>query len=430
MPDDLVRQIGIARGAIRAMGMPCLVIGDVEADDVIATLCRRQCPTRIISSDKDLMQLVSECVFVFDTMKNLEFRGPDVVQKYGVRPDQMIDYQALVGDTSDNVPGVHGIGPKKAAELLGEFGTLDGVYENLASVKNARVRELLAAGRDSALMSRKLVALKTDVEIPPFPPYRFDAGAAAAFFLNEVGSPTLAEKARRIGGSKPDAQSPAPAPGGIYIFNPDIDIFSSAAIDWDKMRDPSVRKIAYDWKTIFHRLDDAGFDVSEIAPIDDVMLMNYAVNRKDSGDAMADYDLFMKNPAKIYDMDLAILRPLFHMEKNGVLVDAVKLKEISGMLHRRANDLQMEIWALAGVEFNVASPKQLAEILFDKLKLPANKKRSTDADVLSDLAAEHEIARLVLDWRSLTKLSGTYADALPRAIGADGRIHTDRKSVV
>jgi DNA polymerase-1 len=139
---------------------------------------------------------------------------------------------------------------------------------------------------------------------------------------------------------------------------------------------------------------------------------------------LADYNYFLAHPNKIYEMDLAILRPLFQMEKNGVLVDVQKLGEISDLLHAQADELQTKIWELAGEEFNIASPKQLAGILFDKLGLPADKKRSTEADKLSDLAAESEIARLVLDWRSRAKLSGTYADALPKAIAEDGRIHT------
>ncbi|MDR3208941.1 MAG: hypothetical protein LBT45_03785 [Rickettsiales bacterium] len=413
-PADLLAQIEITRNAVRAMGMPCLVVDNVEADDVIATLAQEQCPTRIISSDKDLMQLVSPCCFVYDTMKGEEIDERGVLDKYGVRPSQMIDYQALVGDASDNVPGVYGIGPKKAAELLGEYGTLEKIYENLDKIKNDRVRQLLAGGKDSAFMSKKLVSLKTDVEIPPFAPYLFDAEAARRFFITEVGSPSLAEKARKIGGLAPAAES---VPGDIYVFNPD-------AIDWGKLTDENVKKITYDWKTIFHGLDARGFDVSRIRPIDDVMLMNYALNRKDSGDVLADYNYFVAHPNKIYEMDLAILRPLFRMEKNGVLVDVRKLKEISDLLHRRADELQARIWELAGAEFNIASPKQLAEVLFDKLGLPTDKKRSTEADKLSELSDENEIVRLVLDWRSQTKLSGTYADALPKSIAADGRIHT------
>ena len=197
-PMDLVQQFQISRDAVKAMGIPCLVIGDVEADDVIATLVQDDCPTRIISSDKDLMQLISPCVFMYDTMKEKEIYEEDVVEKYGVRPNQMIDYQALVGDSSDNVPGVHGIGPKKASELLSEFDTLEKIYENISRVKNDRIRQMLIDGKDSAFMSKKLVTLKTDVEIPNFPKYKFDPSAAQLFFMNELGSMSLAEKVKKI----------------------------------------------------------------------------------------------------------------------------------------------------------------------------------------------------------------------------------------
>lgn len=431
-PHDLAAQIEITRDAVRAMGMPCLVVPDVEADDVIATLAQKQCPTRIISSDKDLMQLLSPCVFMFDTMKDQEFRAPEVFEKFGVRPDQMIDCQSLIGDSSDNVPGVHGIGPKKAAELLAEFGTLENIYANLDKVENERVRKMLIDGKDSAFMSKKLVTLKTDVAIPDYAPYKFDAMAAEKFFLNEIRSPVLAEKARKMFGQTPSENPPAEnrardLPSDIFFFNPDDynDLFSDGIKSvWSKLTDPKIKKVAWDWKTIFHKLDGDGFDVSQIQPVDDVMLMNYAANKIERGDLVDDYNSFIASPEKIYEIDLEILQPLFQMEKNGVLVDVNGLKEISEKLHGRADQLQQKIWELAGAEFNIASPKQLAEILFDKMQLPADKNRSTDADKLSELAAEHEIARLVLDWRTLSKLTGTYTDALPRAIAPDGRIHT------
>jgi DNA polymerase-1 len=372
---------------------------------------------------------------MYDTMKDAEIREQGVFEKFGVRPEQVVDCQALTGDSSDNIPGVRGIGPKKAAELLNEFGTLEKIYENLDAVENDRARGLLAAGKESAFVSQKLARLKTDVEIPPYPPYRFDPESARRFFIDEVRSPSLAEKVRKLflsDESQPAAPKDAPD-GNIFFFDPDDyllrdDLFSdrkTVQSAWGRLADKSVKKVAWDWKTIFHKLDDAGFDVSEIAPIDDVMLMNYANNADlSTHDLAADYDSFIRNPNKIYEMDLAILRPLFQMEKNGVLVDREKLGEISELLHGQADVLQTKIWDLAGEEFNIASPKQLAVVLFDKLRLPSDKKRSTDADRLSELAAENELARLVLEWRSATKLAGTYADALPRSIAADGRIHT------
>lgn len=425
-PPDLIPQFEIARDAARAMGMPVLAVDNVEADDVIATLAMQECPTRIISSDKDLMQLINHCTFMFDGMKDLEIREPEVMEKFGVRPDQVIDAQALIGDSSDNVPGVHGIGPKKAAELLAEFGTLENIYENLDNVKNDRARRMLTDGRDMAFISKKLVALKTDVEIPEYPKFQFKPEVARDFFANVLGAPTLSEKVRKSFNGMQDISIPGTkSENNIFVFNPDeYDGLFGIGPVMEKLRNKNIRKVARDWKTIFHRLDDAGIDVAGIGPIDDVMLMNYAANRKDSGDVLADYNAFVANPVKIYDMDLAILRPLFQMEKNGVLVDVKKLKEISESLHAREDELQSRIWELAGQSFNIASPKILAEMLFDRLGLHTDKKRSTDADSLAELAADNEIVRLVLEWRKMSKLTGTYADALPKSIGKDGRIHT------
>jgi len=434
-PPDLLAQTEITRDAVQAMGVPCLVLPGMEADDVIATLCRRQCPTRIISSDKDLMQLIDECTFMFDTMKGEEIREAGVLEKFGVRPDQVVDCQALIGDSSDNIPGVRGIGPKKAAELINRFGTLDEIYRRIGEVENERVRGLLADGKESAFMSRELARLKTDVEIPPFAPYRFDPLRAEHFFAEVVRSPSLAEKARKMAAASTVAAGPEPkaaVAADIFFFDLDdyaveADLLSEKApIDsvWGKLADSRIKKVAWDWKTIFHKLDAAGFDVSKIASIDDVMLMNYAANKAERGALADDYNEFVSRPAPIYEIDLAILRILFQMEKNGVLIDLAKLKEISDDLHAKSDALQSEIWRLAGEEFNIASPKQLAEVLFDKLKLPTDKKRSTDAGKLADLAPDSELVRLVLDWRSMTKLTGTYADALPRSVGADRRIHT------
>ena len=139
-PADLITQSELIRIGVHEMGVPVLCIPGVEADDVIATLARQNChrtnATRIITSDKDLMQLVSDCVFLYDGMKSREIREPDVLEKFGVKPNQVIDVQSLMGDSSDNVPGVPGIGPKKAAELINQFGSLDTLYANLNEVKN------------------------------------------------------------------------------------------------------------------------------------------------------------------------------------------------------------------------------------------------------------------------------------------------------
>ena len=160
-PADLITQSQMVQQCLRAMGMPVLCVAGVEADDVIATLANQYCETatktRIITGDKDLMQLVSNCVFLYDGMKNREIHYQEVLEKFGVMPNQVVDVQSLMGDSSDNVPGVPGIGPKKAAELINEFETLDNLYNNLSQVKNERTRNLLRDNRDMAYISKQLV---------------------------------------------------------------------------------------------------------------------------------------------------------------------------------------------------------------------------------------------------------------------------------
>ena len=447
-PPDLVVQFEIARDAARAMGMPVLSIENFEADDVIATLCQNSCPTRIISSDKDLTQLlIDPCVHIFDSMKNAQINEAAVIEKFGVKPAQMIDYQALVGDASDNVPGVCGIGPKKAAQLLSLWGSLDAVYENLDKITPDRVREFLITGHNNAFLSRDLVRLRTDVELPPFQKYKFNLDIAQKFFADVLGSRSLAEKARKIGGNAvsitptlwvaSNSQSESEL-SDIFFFNIDeyLGPLGISSI-WDKLTDPGIKKIAYNWKKIFHQLNEMGFDIEKIYPIHDIMLMNYAANIADNDNEAWDccslrtafetvIERLCNNTilGKVYEMDMDILRPLYYMEKAGVAIDLPALNKISNQLHARLDDITAKIYSISGSEFNISSPKQLAGVLFDKLGLPSDKKRSTDADVLGELAIDHEIAGLALEYRGAAKLVGTYTDALPKLVAADGRIHT------
>ena len=203
-PADLISQSLLVRTGLTELGMPVLCIPGVEADDVIATMAHANCnntrATRIITSDKDLMQLVSECTFLYDGMKNLEIHEPQVLEKFGVRPDQVIDVQSLMGDSSDNVPGVPGIGPKKAAELINQFGNLDNLYANLSDIKNERIRNLLHDNREMAYISRQLVTLKTDVDLSglEIKPFVFNTGGALAFVKNQIESNSLAAKIEKM----------------------------------------------------------------------------------------------------------------------------------------------------------------------------------------------------------------------------------------
>lgn len=580
-PDDLITQSHMVRTGAAAMGMPVLCIPGVEADDVIATLARQNCSatdsTRIITGDKDLMQLVSNCVFLYDGMKQREIRAPGVLEKFGVTPDRVVDVQALMGDSSDNVPGVPGIGPKKAAELINQFGSLDALYDHLDEIKNERTRNLLRDNRESAYVSRKLVQLKSDVDLSglEITPFRFNTPAALDFVRTKLESNSLVAKIEKLfplekfdaSHAVPEFQfaasqcpveitttprTPAPRPTpvrpmtfeiiqdvtalkqflsrvknviaidtettglnpiadkmvgislaadathGVYIplrhAASTNDLFGtdtpaphqlSVAIVYDVLRpileNPNITKVGHNLKYDLHIMANDGWDIEKITPVDDTMLLSYALDGTLHGhglDELAMLHLGHENihfaslfPPKTRDADMhfarldisvvapyaaedatvcmalyEILRPrldanaqlrelyetcdlplmpiLVQMERAGVLVNRAGLQQLSGAFHDSLGKLESEIWEQAGHEFNIASPKQLGAVLFDELKLPANKKRSTDADALGDLSDAHPIIDKILSWRSIAKLAGTYADTLPRQIASDGRIHT------
>ena len=577
-PADLITQSFMVRECMSAIGMPVLCIPGVEADDVIATLSRQFCDmhdkTRIITSDKDLMQLVSHCVFLYDGMKQTEIHDQQVFEKFGVKPSQVIDAQSLIGDTADNVPGVHGIGPKKAAELLTQFGTLDGIYEHIDEIKNERIRNMLIDGRDNAYLSKKLVTLKDDVDLAglKITPFVFNTPGALEYVKTKLESSSLADKIQKLFPiEKYDASNAVPfeyagsicptpeAPDftttqksklpeqkyqsitniaqldeflshikthvaidtettgidtmtakivglsvaydschGAYIplhhIGASTDLFGGATNIPDQLdekivfkklmpilQNPNIVKIGHNMKYDLHILANSGLDISQIKNIDDTMLLSYILhgtlhghgldelaekylghenihfaslfspetpdaNRnfatleiahatpyaaEDATVCFALYDLMrpeLDKNKKLCDLyekcDRPLLPVLVMMERNGVLVNRDGLKNLSSVFHTQLENLQNEIWTLAGHEFNIASPKQLGVVLFDELKLTPNKKRSTDAETLNELIDEHPIIDNILSWRSIAKLAGTYADALPKQIGSDGRIHT------
>ncbi len=576
-PADLLVQSELIRIGAHAMGMPVLCIPNVEADDVIATIATNNCDIsggiRIITGDKDLMQLVSDCVFLYDGMKQIEIREPQVFDKFGVKPNQVIDVQSLMGDSSDNVPGVPGIGPKKAAEFISEFGTLDNLYANLESVKNERIRNLLRDNRDSAYISKQLVTLKRDVDLDglQIQPFCFDKSAALNFVKEKIESKSLVEKINKLFPNETNSCTPqiteyeksvcpvveipentkhtesklpemnlvtisteseldeflshitnilafdTETTGfnqitdkivglslayddahGAYIpirhktksmdlFGDDAPMQNQLSIDivhkklWPIFTNPKITKIAHNLKYDLHILNNEGWDISKIAPYDDTMLLSYALHGTLHGhglDELAEKYLNHTNikfsdlfDEKIKDCDrhfetlpidiatkysgedsvvcaalYKLMRPqldanselkelyetcdlplcpiLCEMERNGITVNREKLNRLSNIFHKQLSNLESEIYQIIGHEFNIASPKQLATILFDELKLPTKKNRSTDADTLNELADSHPVIEKILNWRSVSKLAGTYADALPHQIASDGRIHT------
>ena len=577
-PADLIQQSELIRIGTRAMGVPVLCIPGVEADDVIATIATQKCGspggTRIITGDKDLMQLVSDCVFLYDGMKQLEIHEPQVFEKFGVKPSQVIDVQSLMGDSTDNVPGVHGIGPKTATDLISTFGSLDNVYANLDSVKNDRIRKLLMENKDLAYISKQLVTLKRDVDLSDLriEPFMFNKQSALDFVQTKIESKALVTKIEKlfpgeqikptepvadyaksicpiveIPETKNNKKTSALQPmnivtisteseldeflshvrdviafdtettglnqtndkivglslaydnsHGAYIpirhitksmdlFGKDNLVSNQMSIEsvykklWPIFTNKNIIKIAHNIKYDLHILANEGWDITKIQPFDDTMLLSYILHgalhghgldelaekylghnnikfsdlfdvkikdsdrcfatlpvdvaAKYSGEdaviCMALYNLMRpeldtnEQLRKLYEnCDLPLCLVLCTMERNGISVNRDKLNDLSNVFHKQLSNLESEIYQLVGHEFNIGSPKQLATILFDELNLPTSKKRSTDADSLNDLIDQHPVIEKILNWRSVAKLAGTYADALPHQIAKDGRIHT------
>jgi DNA polymerase-1 len=551
-PPELVPQFALIREATRAFGLPSIELEDWEADDLIAAYAKavkeQGGEAIIVSSDKDLMQLLGPSVTMLDPMKNTPIGLAEVEAKFGVTPDKVIEVQALIGDSVDNVPGVPGIGPKGAAQLINEYGTVEAVLEAAPGMKPGKRRDMLIEHAEDARISKQLVILRDDAPLPePIEALvlkRWDEGVLSAFFdtnnfksikhrlaLTDVpdapaAAPAAAEvafsgyatitsleelagviaSARAAGRFAVDMQTDdrnslhgnlvgiamAVAPGAAcYVplaHNLALEDAAQLAVG-DVLEalaplfaDPGTLKIFHDAKYGEEVLTRAG--VAAVAPVDDTMLMSYT---QDAGAHAHDRDalslLHLNHTPMAYDAvsgagrnrlafadvpvaraaeyaaeaaDVTLrlwmkLKPLLRpnkslalyeltekklipvlaaMELAGVMVDRDDLSSMSVEFGGRMEQIEADIQRLAGQKFNVGSPKQLGEILFDVLKLPGGKKSKlgawgTDSSVLEGLAEQgFEIAQRVTDWRQLSKLKSTYADALIGQIDADGRVHT------
>ncbi len=570
MPEDLRPQIPLTRDATRAFNIACEEIEGFEADDIIATLAHqaRDAGGRvtILSSDKDLMQLVGGGVEMLDPMKNKRIDSDGVVEKFGVGPERVVDVQALAGDSVDNVPGAPGIGIKTAALLINEYGDLESLLDRATEIKQPKRRQTLIDNRAQIELSKKLVQLDCGMDLP------FDLDSLEIrdpeidplmAFLAEMEFRTVTKRIADKLGVEPPVIEAAPqaeeaAQPEEKPFDPELyecvrdaaalqvwidrirergyvaidtettalnemradlvgislcveageacyiplthkaggadDLFGSDELAEGQMpfedclamlkpvlEDESVLKIGQNMKYDAKIFARQGVNV---APVDDTMLLSYAMHAGEhnhgmdllserylghtpipikpllgSGKSAITFDRVAIDEAVKYaaeDADITLrlwqaLKPKLHtrkvttvyetlerplipvlaeMEMAGIKVDRDTLSRMSNAFSQKMAGLEDEIQDKAGRKFNVGSPKQLGEILFDELALPGGKKGktgaySTGADILEDLATEHEIPGLILDWRQLSKLKSTYTDALQEHINAEtGRVHT------
>ncbi len=480
-PPDLLEQIPWIRKTLEAMRIPVMESSGFEADDVIGTLARKAVEqgveVAIVSSDKDMLQLVNDQVRMLNPMKNDQWYDADEVEKFmGVRPAQVIDLLALKGDTVDNIPGAPGIGEKGALDLIQRFGSVENAMEHAAEVQRKTYRESLENNRDIILLSKKLATIHQDC------PLDFDLDS---FEIREGDKPALRELYRTMEFSTllrelgPEAAAPASTDyqqiGSAFELDAFVEGKALVAVSIaDQMgslvagvcAEPGVARsapveklpgcisVVHDLKLLMRRFGDlAGvkhdvmlyaFLLSAETGVTDLgSLTERYLERTYDSDPAAQADAILSLYTKLrpevealklvdlyQDIDLPMAGVLARMEALGITVDPGQLRRMSGRMEEEIARLSEEVFALAGKPFNINSPQQLGQVLFEDMKLPTagktkGKAFSTAADVLDELAEEHTIAAKVLEFRQLTKLKGTYADALPLLIDpATGRLHT------
>ena len=540
MPEDLAQQLPYIRRALEAYRIPILELAGFEADDVIGTLARKAAAAShtvyVVSSDKDMMQLVNDSVCILNPPKdNLICDAAKVEEILGVPPERVVDIMALRGDSIDNIPGAPGIGEKGSVEIIKRFGTVEQALERAAEVEKKTYRESLLNNRDIILFSKSMATIDINVPVelnveamragePAMDPLRelfteleftsllkellpvvqvteshyneaksaadvdkvlnsVAEGHALAVAIDKADSstPSIEEEtdAETDTGTETDTQESMLLPltgGSSIIAEPAARLIAISAapgtatvVRMDstdiagKLRaaltSPSVPKTVHDYKSALHAFDALGITLEGVRH--DSMLYSYLLdpsyssqrlpdvalrrfNLKLSGDLAeaADIagrlavalreDVERENLLKLYEeVDLPLVPVLTRMEQAGVKIDTAALAKMSTELEREIAVKEKEIHQIAGAEFNVGSPRQLGDVLFNRMNLPKPVKYgkgrtiSTAVDVLEDLAESHPIARMVLDYRQLTKLKSTYVDALPVLINpATGRLHT------
>ena len=549
MPEDLSAQIGPLHECIRALGWALLEVEGVEADDVIGTLAsearRRGIRTVISSGDKDLTQLVGPLVTMVNTMSNETFDAAAVVSKFGVKPEQIIDYLTLIGDSVDNVPGVDKVGPKTAAKWLAQYGTLDNLLAHAAEIGGV-VGENLRRATDWLPQARRLVTVKCDVRVPAAldeltdqPPDR--ANLARLFDRFEFRS-----WRKELGDSQPTAAAPTRTREYEALLHPSeleqwiriIEPAELVSLDTETtsldpqaaqlvgmslcvdpgraaylplahryagvpqqlpldatlarlkpwLEDPSRPKLGQNLKYDMHVLANYGIRLRGVQH--DTLLQSYVLesHKPHDMDSMAqrhlglntityeevagkgasqigfdqvsierateysaeDADVTLQlhrtlHPSIQADerlsfiyrkIEMPVMEVLFAMERHGVLIDSALLEQQSRALGQRMLEIESRSQELAGQPFNLNSPKQIQEVLFEKHKLPVIKKTpsgqpSTDEDVLEQLSLDFPLPKLILDYRAVSKLKSTYTDKLPRMINRrTGRVHTNYAQAV
>ena len=479
-PEELLPQIPYIKQLTELLGIPGIGLERYEADDVIGSLVqfglKNKLEVVIVSGDKDFAQLIGDKVSMYDTMKDVVYDVEKVMEKWGVRPDQFIDYLAITGDSSDNIPGVKGIGPKGAQKLLNKFESLDGIYENINLIKTPSQVKKLEESKDSAYLSQKLVEIVKDLDLVKsleeisLKPINgegleeiLDELEFQTFKKNLLGNNTAKQKVKTASdeaakekfetkvGRVEDLKKWVNDRDELFVWKDARSFFVSkegSALQIDGglegvgsiLSDKKIKWMGYDVKSVWRDLGVVRGDVGT-----DLKLSAYLLkpgNVKEFSDVYQEYmggqlpefpqpvDIslaffelksFFNEKLKeqkmlpiLQTVDVPLIEVLSSMENKGVQLDIDFLKKESKVLEAEIAELEGNIKLLADEDFNVASPKQLSVVLFEKLNLPKGKKTktgySTATDVLEKLVNEHPIAQMVLEFRELSKLKSTYVD--------------------
>ena len=495
MPEELAVQFPYAKRCLAAMGFAVLERAGYEADDILGTLASQAeqhgCEAYVLTGDRDSLQLISDttAVLLATNQDTLKFDRGAFVAKYGVDPSQFVDVKALMGDSSDNIPGVAGVGEKTALKLISDFGSLENIYNSIPSDKiSASVNKKLEDGKEKAFLSQTLARICCDVpldlDLEDLAYHGFDNDSALELFtelefsafikkfgLHATKEPSIEQKEEcklpefksadandllSLEKEKPCAL--VFAENKIMCYNgEDALAFEGESKDIrDFLLDTERYFVCYDCKSIYHLIKDIGF----VNCAFDVMLAAYVLNAGDGsfelsrlamaylgkvceGDEAVAYctlELYFDLKAKIevlgyqklfYEIEMPLSKVLFEMESAGFGIDREGLVAYGERLDQTIKELAERIYVYAGRVFNINSPKQLGDVLFEEMKLPCGKKTktgySTNADVLQKLRVYHPIIEDILDYRQVVKLKGTYVDGFVKLLDEKNKIHTTFK---
>ena len=492
MPEDLHSQLVDLKELLRAMNIMILEKPEIEADDIIGTLTRKfHEEFMLISGDKDLLQLINENTTVWLTQKGisnvLKINEEVLMQEFNIKPYQVIELKAIMGDSSDNIPGVAGIGKVGANKLIAEYGDLDNIFCNLDKLATG-VKNKLQENKEMAYLSKQLATIKLDVELDcdlkncefslPLNKETYlimqDLDFKSMLSRKELFSDVVEdEQVKQIEEknveikeieSQEDFDNMVESLGESFAVLTDEMSFRFAkddkefvlyhsgmifAMNQDRIKnlfESSAQKICFDAKAMMHELKHYGIKLNNYF---DVSIAIYIANEMDAEISFADAvklnqlssngeaskllvlkeiyvgKLIKSLQLKLYsNIELPLVEVLYEMEKTGIKIDTQQIKELSMVYHEELDNLTVKIYELAGEEFNINSPKQLQQILFEKLQIQYKGKPSTSIEVLNAIKDRHEIVEYIIRYRKIAKLISTYLDGMLNYVAEDGKIHT------